>query len=78
MNKEVRERLAHDVSLWQADGHIAPKTAAVLRARYRQPGLGWGTVVRYLAVLGALVAGLGLLGLAAAAVGSELLAGLLL
>lgn len=73
----VKERLAQDVALWQADGLISEETGRLLRERYDTPGFGLGTLVRYLGIVGGLFAVLGLLGLLAAAAGSELFGSLL-
>jgi hypothetical protein len=60
---EVKERLAADVALWQADGIIDDATRRTLQARYDTPGFGLATAVRYLGIVGGLLAALGLLGL---------------
>lgn len=73
--KAVKERLAQDVALWQADGLITPELGRVLRQRYDTPGFGVTTMIKYLGVSGALLAALGLLGLFAALTQSELVAG---
>ncbi len=68
----VKERLAQDVALWQADGLISPETCDLLRKRYDVPGFGLGVCVKYLGIAGGLIASCGLLGLFAALVGSQL------
>jgi hypothetical protein len=70
-SRAVRRRLAEDVSLWQADGLVGDEAAAVLRARYDARGVGLASIARYLGVVGALVAGFGLLGAMAALSGSR-------
>jgi hypothetical protein len=74
----VKDRLAEDVGLWQADGVISPKTADVLRQRYDVPGFGWGTLFRYLGLAGGLHVLLGLLGFVAALANSLVFGALLL
>jgi hypothetical protein len=73
----VKERLAQDVALWQAEGLISEETGRLLRERYDTPGFGLATLVRYLGITGGLFAVLGLLGLLAAVAGSELVGALL-
>jgi hypothetical protein len=73
----VKERLAQDLALWQADGLVSPEAAGVLRARFDVAGFGLAAAAKYLGVVGALFAGFGLLGLIGAMTGS-LLAGALL
>ena len=60
--RAVKERLAQDVALWQADGLVSPEAGSALRARFDVAGLGLAQAARYLGVVGALVAGFGLLG----------------
>ncbi len=38
-SRAVKEKLAQDVALWQADGLISPETCATLRSRYDVPDL---------------------------------------
>jgi hypothetical protein len=68
---EVKQRLAQDVALWQADGIIDAATRRTLQARYDTPGFGLLTAVKYLGIAGAMLAGFGLLGFAAALTSSE-------
>lgn len=76
--RAVKERLAQDVGLWQADGVVSQRTADVLRQRYDAPGFGWGTLVRYLGIGGGILALFGILGLVGALAGSVLFGALLL
>jgi hypothetical protein len=69
-SRAVRERLAQDVALWQADGLISAETAGLLRQRYDVPGFGFGTLVRYLAIGAGVLIVFGLLGFLAAVAGS--------
>jgi hypothetical protein len=75
--RAVKEKLAQDVALWQADGLIAPGTCDVLRRRYTEPGFGAGMLIRYLGIAGGVLAGCGLLGLFAVLVRSQLVGALL-
>jgi hypothetical protein len=79
--RAVKERLAQDVALWQADGEISAETATVLRRRYDVPGFGWGALFRYLGISGGIFTLFGILGLVGAmaesvALGVVLLGGL--
>jgi uncharacterized membrane protein len=76
---EVKQRLAQDVALWQADGIIDAATRRTLQERYDTPGFGLLSAVKYLGIAGGMLAAFGLLGFVAAmssseAVGSALLA----
>jgi len=62
---EVKTFLAQELSAWTLEGRVDPKTAEVLRARWDEPGFGITALVKYLGVVGGLLAVLGLLGLAA-------------
>ncbi|HTE55629.1 MAG TPA: hypothetical protein VK698_32465 [Kofleriaceae bacterium] len=77
-SSEVKQRLAEDVAIWQADGIIDAATRAALRARYDTPGFELVTAVKYLGIAGGALAGLGLLGLVAAVSESEALASVML
>jgi hypothetical protein len=77
-SRAVKRRLAEDVSLWQADGLVPAEVASQLRARYEVRAFGIGTAARYLGIVGAILAGFGLLGVLAAMSGSLALATLLL
>ncbi len=68
----VKERLAQDLALWQVDGVIDEATRRTLAERYRAPGFGLTTLVKYLGVAGGLLAGFGVLGTIAAMTGSAL------
>ena len=61
--RAVKERLAQDVGLWQADGLISAATADLLRRRYDVPGFGWATLFRNLGIGGGVLALFGILGL---------------
>jgi hypothetical protein len=61
-SRAVKQRLAQDVSLWQVDGFVSDEVASLLRKRYDTSGFGIGVLAKYLAVMGALIAGFGLLG----------------
>ena len=74
---EVKERLAADVALWQADGLISAETCAVLKARYETPGFGVVTFIKYLGICGGVFAAFGLMGLVGAMAGSEVVGGLM-
>jgi uncharacterized membrane protein len=67
---DVKQRLAGDVALWQADGIIDAETRARLQARYDAPGFGLASAIKYLGIAGGMLAGFGLLGLVAALSGS--------
>jgi hypothetical protein len=75
-SRAVRERLAQDVSLWQVDGLVGDAAAQVLRERYDAPGFGLATAAKYLGIVGALLAGFGILGAVGALSGSLLLGAL--
>lgn len=68
--RAVRERLAQDLAVWQADGLVSPEAADVLRARFDVAGFGLAQAAKYLGVVGALLAGFGLLGAIGAMTGS--------
>jgi uncharacterized membrane protein len=74
----VKQKLAEDVALWQADGVIDEATRKTLQARYDTPGFGFVTAVKYLGITGGMLAAMGLLGLVAAISGSQTVAGVLL
>jgi len=74
----VKQRLAEDVALWQADGIIDEPTRQTLQARYDTPGFGFVTAVKYLGITGGMLAAMGLLGLVAAISGSQTTAGIML
>lgn len=76
ISRTVRERLAQDVALWQADGLISDDVARLLRERYDVRGQGIATAAKYLGIMGALLAGFGLLG-AAGAMSESLVVGAL-
>jgi uncharacterized membrane protein len=76
--RAVRERLAHDLSLWLADGLISVDTNQLLRQRYGAGESGLANAIRSLAVAGALILFFGLLGLVAALSGSKPVAAFLL
>ena len=73
----IRERLRDDIQLWQADGLISEPTAALLRLRYEHRALGVAGVIKYLGLVGGLLAFFGLLGLIGAMADSEIFAALL-
>jgi uncharacterized membrane protein len=73
-SRAVKRRLAEDVALWQADGLVPEEAARVLRERYDVAGVGLASVARTLGIIGALVAGFGILGALAATSGSLVLA----
>jgi hypothetical protein len=77
-SKAVKDLLAQDVGQWVTDGLLGPETAAVLRERWGQPGLGLQQIVRAFAFSGGLLAFFGLLGLLAAISSSEAVAAVLL
>jgi hypothetical protein len=74
-SSEVKQRLAEDVALWQADGIIDADTREKLQARYDTPGFGLMTAMKYLGITGGMFAAMGLLGAVAAIAESEVLAG---
>lgn len=77
-SRAVKRRLAEDVSLWQADGLVPAEVAAQLRERYDVHAVGVAAVAKYLGIIGALLAGFGLLGGIAGLTGSPAVAALLL
>lgn len=77
-SRATKRRLAEDVTLWLADGLVSAEQAARLRDRYETRGFGLATAAKYLGIIGALLAGFGLLGALAAMSGSLVLAVLLL
>jgi uncharacterized membrane protein len=77
-SSEVKQRLADDVALWQADGIIDEDTRRKLQARYDTPGFGFVTAVKYLGITGGMLAAMGLLGLVAAIAESQATAGIML
>lgn len=77
-SRTVRERLAQDVGQWVTDGVIASDTAATLRARWDQPGLGLVQIIKYVGFAGGLLVFFGLLGLVAAMSQSEGFGGFML
>jgi hypothetical protein len=66
------------VGQWITDGVIASDTAATLRARWDQPGLGLVQIIKYVGFAGGLLAFFGLLGLVAAMAESEGFGGFML
>jgi uncharacterized membrane protein len=74
----VKQRLAEDVALWQADGIIDQATRQTLQARYDTPGFGLITAVKYLGIAGGMMAGFGLLGFVAAIASSEMFGSVML
>jgi uncharacterized membrane protein len=76
--REVKERLAADVALWQEDGIIDDATRLLLAARYDAPGFGLTTAVKYLGVAGGVFTVFGIMGLGAAITSSEASAALML
>jgi hypothetical protein len=70
-SSDVKERLAGEVALWQADGIIDEATRKLLQERYDTPGFGLTTAVKYLGIAGGVFSAFGLLGLVAAASSSE-------
>jgi uncharacterized membrane protein len=77
-SSEVKQRLAEDVALWQADGLIDATTRQELQVRYDTPGFGLVTAVKYLGITGGMLAAMGLLGLVAAVSGSQAVAGVMI
>jgi hypothetical protein len=75
-SRTVKERLAQDVALWQTDGLVSDDVARLLRQRFDVPGLGIASAAKYLGVIGALLAGFGLLGAVGAMSGSLLVGSL--
>jgi hypothetical protein len=75
---EVKQRLAEDVALWQADGIIDAATRQKLQARYDTPGFGLATAVKYLGITGGMFAAMGFLGFIAAISGSQEVAAFIL
>jgi uncharacterized membrane protein len=76
--RAVRERLAHDLSQWLADGLVSTDTYQLLRQRYGAAESGLANAIRSLAVAGALILFFGLLGIVAALSGSKPVAAFLL
>jgi hypothetical protein len=60
---KLKAFLAQELSAWTLEGVVDEGTAAVLRARWDEPGFGIAALVKYLGVIGGLLAVLGLLGL---------------
>lgn len=77
-SSDVKQRLAEDVALWQADGLIDDATRRLLQERYDTPGFGLMTAVKYLGIAGGLLAAFGLLGLVVAMSGSQAFASVML
>src|SRR6185503_11720514 len=73
----LKERLAGDVALWQADGLVTDEQAEVLRGRYEASRFGLAGVIKYMGIAGGLFAFLGLLGLVGSISGSLVFGGLL-
>ncbi|HKV46512.1 MAG TPA: hypothetical protein VJN69_00370 [Candidatus Acidoferrales bacterium] len=71
--ESLRERLAHDVGLWLADGLVSKETHDLLRQRYGSRAFGIAKAMKSLGVAGGIVAFFGLLGLIGAASGSPML-----
>jgi hypothetical protein len=78
ISRAVKRRLAQDVALWQVDGLVGEDAARVLRERYDVEGFGLAAAARYLGIMGALLAGFGVLGAVAVLSGSIALGALLL
>jgi hypothetical protein len=74
---ETRALLADHVHLWQSDGVISSETAALLRERFEARTFGVVTVIKYLGVMGGVLAAAGLLGLVGAMADSKLVVALL-
>ena len=69
-SRKVKQRLAQDVALWQADGLVSNAAEAILRERYDVQGFGLGVLVKTLGIVGAMLGGFGMLGFVAVATGS--------
>ncbi len=70
--RAVKEQLLRDVATWQADGLISEGTRDQLNARWDAPGFGLMTMIKYVGVVGAVIAGFGIIGTIVVLVGSEL------
>lgn len=77
-SETVRERLAHDVGLWLADGLVSKNTHDLLRQRYSAKSFGIAKAVKSLGIAGGIIAFFGVLGLIGATSGSQTLVGFLL
>jgi hypothetical protein len=77
-DRAVRERLAHDISLWLADGLVSRHTHDLLRQRYDAQEFGIANAIKSLGIAGGLIAFFGLLGLVATLAGSQAFAAFLL
>jgi hypothetical protein len=70
-NEAARERMAHDVGLWLADGLISNETHDLLRERFGAKSFGIAKAVKSLGIAGGIVAFFGVLGLIGAMSRSE-------
>lgn len=69
--RAIKQRLADDVSDWFSDGVIERGTLDTLRERYQAEEFGWVGMIRYLGIVGGLIAFFGIIGMMAAMSRSE-------
>lgn len=69
-SRALKRRLAQDVALWQVDGLIGDEVAAQLRGRYEVRGFGLASAAKTMGIVGAILAGFGILGAVGAMSGS--------
>jgi len=74
----VRERLAQDVGLWLTDGLVDGPTHLLLRERFSARSVGLAQAVKYLGIIGGMMAFFGILGLILALAASAVLAAVVL
>ncbi len=78
LRKAVRQRLRDDVSVWYMDGIVDDPTREYLLERYLSQQVGWIGIIKYIGVIGGLIAFFGILGMFAAMTESMVVAALLL
>lgn len=75
--RAVKNALADEVSDWFSDGVIERTTLDTLRERYQADEFGWIGIIRYLGIVGGLIAFFGMIGMIAAMSDSEIISGIM-